>query len=126
VIVDDLHVKGIAAAPPEHHSPLVVDPYRVQAFPSSFQPLETIARWHRQVFEIGCIVEVEQFATCRPAQIGRKRSGRLGLLVVEEIFGQGIPKGLDHVIMLSEYDNSVKIKLARVEQVFLLNSVVDI
>jgi hypothetical protein len=58
-------------------------------------------------------VEVEQFATCRPAQLGRKHSGRFGLLIVEEIFGQGIPKGLDHVIMLSEHDNRVKITLAR-------------
>ena len=43
MIVDHLHIKGIAAAPTEYHSPLVVDPNRVQAFPSPFQLLETIA-----------------------------------------------------------------------------------
>ena len=68
-------------------------------------------------------MEVEQFATRRPAWLGRKRSGRFGLLVVEEIFGQGISKGLDHVIMLSEHDNSVKIKLggSSLETIDLLN-----
>ena len=34
-----------------------------------------------------------------------KRSGRLALPVIEEIFRCGVSKGFDHVTMLSELDN---------------------
>ena len=53
-------------------------------------------------------MQVEKFSPGDSAKFIGERSGRFALPVIEEIFGECIPKGLDHVAMLSESDNDNK------------------
>ena len=78
MVVDDLHGIGIAGIPLEHQAPLIVDPNRMKSFPPAPECLETVAGWHPQVAEVRGVVQVQELATCRPPQFGRKAANGPG------------------------------------------------
>lgn len=62
MIVDDLHVVGVAVAPTKADPPSVVDPHAVLAFSIAAQCLKAVAGRHAQVVELPCPVQIEQLA----------------------------------------------------------------
>ena len=58
--------------------------------------------------EVRRIVQVEKLSPGDSAKLIGERSGRFTLPVVEEVFGECVPIGLDHVPMLSKCDNDGK------------------
>jgi len=63
MIVDDLHVVGVAFAPAKADPPSVVDPHAVLAFSITAQCLKAVSRRHAQIVELPSPVQVEQLAT---------------------------------------------------------------
>lgn len=56
MVVDNLHIEGVALLPPETDSPLVVDPDTPLTFPIPGQLLELVAGRNSEVLEsAGCI-----------------------------------------------------------------------
>jgi hypothetical protein len=101
VIVDHVYLEGVPSAPTKNDSPLIVDPDGVKTFPNALEPFETIARRDCQIAQLGCVVKVQLLSTGGPAELGWKRPGSPRSLVIEEVLGQGVAKGLDHVVRLS-------------------------
>ncbi|EJN85710.1 hypothetical protein HMPREF1129_2262 [Actinomyces naeslundii str. Howell 279] len=56
MVVDELDIIRTSFMPGEAESPLGVDPNAVLAASIASQPLESVARWDAQVFDIGCCV----------------------------------------------------------------------
>jgi len=49
MVIDDLHVISVRAAPNETDPPLVIDPDTMLAAPVTFQRFQAIAGWNEQV-----------------------------------------------------------------------------
>src|SRR3546814_10766142 len=79
VVIDDLHVVRIAAAPAEADTPLVVDPDAVLSLAISFEQLQPVCGRNPQVIERSGGVEHAQLATGDLLDRGRqdRKSTRL-------------------------------------------------
>lgn len=108
MIIHDPHIERIAATPSKHHSPLIVDPYRVKSLQVAFQSLESIAGRRPEIPQVGGFMEKLQLASRGSAQIRRERPRRSAVSVLEQVLGERIPEGFDHIPMLSEYGNIVQ------------------
>src|SRR6266545_1157509 len=93
MIVHDLDLRRAFRGPNEAHAELVVDPDRVLSLAIARQRLKPVARRRPQVAEIASGVEVAQFPTRYPDQIGRKA---LRTFAVEHGLGGLIPEAPDH------------------------------
>jgi hypothetical protein len=60
VIIHDLDVKSVSIPPSETNPPLIVDSYAVLSCPVSFQCLETVAAYCRQILPAGCRVKARE------------------------------------------------------------------
>ena len=89
MVIDDLHLIGVAAPPNEADPPLVIDPDAVLAGASGFERFEPVAGRLSQIIEIGCLVDLDQTPQRHPLHLGAEASNessfenRLGLLVAE-------------------------------------------
>src|SRR5258705_11825491 len=72
MIVHDLDLRRAFRGPNEATAELVVDPDRVLSLAIARQRLKPVARRRPQVAEIASGVEIAQFPTRYPDQIGRK------------------------------------------------------
>ena len=117
VIIDNLHVKCVSTFPSKNDTPLIVDPDRMKPAPVSLEPFETIAGRCAEIPELGRVVQIQQFPPRGPTQLRRKCSCGSGAPIIEQILGQSISEGLDHVPILSEFDNPVKKLHCRVRRV---------
>jgi len=105
MVVNNLDFAGIPSTPAKYNSPLIIDSNRVKALSISLQGLEPVAWWGPKVPQLRRLVQILQFPSSRPMQVGRKRPGCFRPSVIEQIFGQRVPERFDHVSMLSEFDN---------------------
>jgi len=92
VIVDDLHVVGVAVLPGEADPSLVVDPDAELAAAITLQRLEVVPWRHAEVREDAGAVQVEQ----APASYAFNRPEPPHRHVGEERLGVGVPEGSDH------------------------------
>jgi hypothetical protein len=105
VVIDHCHIKGAAVVPAKHDPPLVIDSYRVHSFQPTFERLKPVAWRHPEITKLRGIVQVQQLATRDTPKLRLKPPGLPGLPVEEQILRQSIPEVLEHIPMLSNYDN---------------------
>ena len=105
MIVDNSNIERIAAFKPENDAPLIIDTNRVETLPAAFERLQAVPRRHPQIAQLRRIMQVKNFAAARAKQLSGKSPRLFGLPVVEQVFGQAVSKGFDHVSRLSELDN---------------------
>lgn len=72
MIVDDLNLVRITVMPTKYNPPLIIDPNGVKPLPLALQRFQSISRWLAQIPDFRRIVQIEQLATGRTDQIGRK------------------------------------------------------
>ena len=80
-------------SPAEDDPPLVIDADGVKAAPIALQGLQPVSGWDREVGQPPGVVQLDQFAECDPADGGKPAIA----LLVEELAGVVIGKGLDHL-----------------------------
>src|SRR5688500_6379247 len=93
VIVGDLDVVGIALAPDEADTPLIVDPNAVLPAAIALQSLHAVARRHAQIGETGAVVEHQQLLPRGAPEICAETSDRH---VLEQRLGAPVGKSSDH------------------------------
>jgi hypothetical protein len=79
-------------SPTENDPPLVVDPDGMKTTQVALQGLQSVAGWDGEVGQLAGIVQLDQFAKCDTADGGKPTIA----LLVEELVGIAIGKGLDH------------------------------
>lgn len=105
MVVDDLHVEGVALLPPETDSPLVVHSDTPLALPITVQFFELITRRNSQVLEsFGCVQEF-QFSLHPALKIAWKSSGAF---TTENLLGPSVREAPDHVGILTPPVNNLK------------------
>jgi hypothetical protein len=92
VVVDDLDVESIRAAPREADSPLIVDSNDVLSLPRSLQRLEVISGRDTKILQGDGPVQKQQF----PARCAFEGSKAWDIVVVEEILRCGRGERPDH------------------------------
>jgi hypothetical protein len=75
VIVHDLYIVGLTAAPTENQSPLIVDAYVMKPLQSTLQGFQPISRGTLQFLQVCCIMQVEQLSSGGAPKFAWKRSG---------------------------------------------------
>ena len=96
MVIDDRDLIRSTLRPSEHHPPLVVDPYRMEALPTALQRFETVTRRNSQIHQLRRVVQIQDLATRRTEQVRRERPRLLAAAIQEEIFGQSVSEGYDH------------------------------
>ena len=92
MVVDDLDLEGVAAAPDEADAPLAIDSDAVLSRPISLQLLESIGRRDPQVFDSLGSVEHPQLPEGDPLNV---RPEALHALALEEAFSISVREALD-------------------------------
>lgn len=77
----------------------------MESLPVAFKSFQTISRRYSQVPQLRCIVQIEQFPPGYATKLRGKRSRGSRSLVIEQILGQRVSEGLNHITILSEVDN---------------------
>ena len=93
MIARDFDIQRVWCTPEKAYPPLIVDADAVLARPFSLQSLESVARRRQQVVETIGFIEVNEFASCRSLNAGRKLSR---WSAAEDHLGFGIRERLDH------------------------------
>jgi hypothetical protein len=93
VVVDDLDLEGVTAAPDEADPPLAIDSDAVLPRPIPFQLLEPIGRRDPQVFDPLGSVEHSQLPETDPLNV---RPEAFHALALEEALGVSVREALDH------------------------------
>jgi hypothetical protein len=93
VVIDNLHIVGIAPVPLKADAPLIVDADAVLAGAVAPQPLQTVARWHSEVGQAHRRIYDAEFPQGHSLN---SRSKLPNPLTLEEPFGIPIPKALNH------------------------------
>ena len=94
MVVDDLDVEGIRAAPHEADSPLIVDSNAVLSLPRSLQRLEAISGRDTKILQGDGPVQKQQF----PARCAFEGSKAWDIVVMKEIFRCGRGERPDHCV----------------------------
>ena len=93
MIVDDLHVVGVPAVPPETDPPPLVDPDAVLSRPLARKFLEPVPWWDTQVTECSGGIKDHELPQGCAVQATRKVAHSLAL---EDLLGGFVPEALDH------------------------------
>ena len=93
MIVDELHVVGIARHPPKADAPLIVDADTVLAGTVAFELFQPIPRWHAEILQRFGRIYGDQLAQHRPLEIRRIATNAFS---VEEALRVPIREALDH------------------------------
>jgi hypothetical protein len=83
VVVDDLYVEGVGAAPHEANSPLVVYPDAVLSLPPALEGLEAISWRDAQIVQRHRPMKEQEFSSGHPL----KRPKTWNVVVLEEFIG---------------------------------------
>lgn len=105
MIIDNLHIERAAVLPAENQSPLIINSDRVESLPISFETFQPVSRRHSQIPQLGCIMQIKQFSPCCPTKLGREGPCSPSPHIIEQILRKSISEGLNHVPILSEFDN---------------------
>jgi len=87
VVIDDRDLIRSTLRPTEHHTPLVVDPYRMESLPSSLQCFQTVPGRHSKIRQLSCVVQIQDLSTRCPKQVWGEPPRLLAAAIKEEIFG---------------------------------------
>jgi hypothetical protein len=91
-----LYLKGVSIRPLENDPPLVVDPDRMEAFPSPFQSFEAISRRNPEISQVGGFMQIQKLSPRRSSKLLRELSDGPSDLVIVEISRQPVSEALDH------------------------------
>jgi hypothetical protein len=94
MIINDLDLLGAFIRPPEYDPPLIVYSYRVLAGEIASQGFQAVSRRGSEIAEHGGVVELYQFATSDPGNVGRKPLRNTSLL--ENQLGERPTEAPDH------------------------------
>jgi hypothetical protein len=86
VVVHHGDLEGTAVLPAERDTPLIVDPDRMKSFHPALEHLETIAGRYPQVAQFRGIMQEQDLAPRRPAQIRRELPHFFRLPIEEQVF----------------------------------------
>jgi hypothetical protein len=92
VVVHDLDVFGTGSRPAEAHAVLVVHPDTVLPGSVTFERFEPITRWHPQVFQPSCDLQLPKFAPSNQLDAHEAPDS----LTVRKSLGLGTFKRRDH------------------------------
>jgi hypothetical protein len=95
VVVDDLDIVRVAAAPAEAHTILVVDANTVRALPIAAERIEPIARRHPQVVQGGGCIQHHQLPQRQALNLGVQP---LDALSAGQRLGRPVGKAGDHAV----------------------------
>jgi len=93
VIIYNLDFISVTVKPFETYTPLVIDAYAVLTVTVSAQGFQPVSRWHKQILQRSCPVQIIQFASCRSLK-SLKTSDRpivkkrFGVFVLEALYHQ--------------------------------------
>jgi len=77
----------------------------VESFPSAFEAFQAVSWRGSQILQFSRIMQIEQLSPRHTTQLGWKRSRGSCSLIVEQILGQSVSEGFNHITILSEFDN---------------------
>ena len=77
MVVDDLHVIGIAVSPFEADAPLIVDPYAVLTSATTFELLQSIRGWTTEIGKSARVIDHPEFPKSDLLDISRQAAGCL-------------------------------------------------
>ena len=90
VVINNFDLVGVSIAPHETDPPLIVDANAVLSLSISVQRLQTVTRRSSQISQLGCTIELSQFATsdafyCPKAPAGYPLMQSAGLGTTERL-----------------------------------------
>lgn len=102
MIIRDLDPDRSLIGPNETDPVLIVDPDTLLPNPVPREHLKPVARWHTQVREPNCGVELLKLPGCYPPQLSWTTPPRgFGIAPVEDILGSGIFERANHKRMIA-------------------------
>jgi hypothetical protein len=97
MVVHDLHVVRAVIRPTEAHAELVVHANAILTRTVAFQEFQPVARWHAQIVQSTCLVQLLQLATSHRLYVDKSAHS----LSIEQGFRIRALKRLDHGLIVT-------------------------